>query len=283
MLLYNESLIETKNEEIEELEARLVRIMTSASSSAETRLEAINTMGQKSQTYRTVMDLIDDNLRTTSSALHEIEKLVKSNTNQNKIEQTDSKDIQNYCRTIKKGLQTVQEEMSGARNFVHPDRDMVQSLQQQILEQNKHSNSDDTNKNMIINNDEQTHNNTRYTEEDDNFDETFKAMQFQNNSKTSTYNRRQKSVHEIAWSKFNAGQETKMEDLQKKEREVLEQEIRDEILAKVQSQYDDKFDKKLAEMNAELQQKIREEIRMEYEDLEATISASTYNNEHTLN
>eukprot|EP00483_Globobulimina_turgida_P004792 UN04801 len=76
-VIYNESLISSHNEEIEELETRLVRIMTSASTSADTRMDAINTMGQKSQTYRSVMDLIDDNLRLSSSALYGIEKLTK--------------------------------------------------------------------------------------------------------------------------------------------------------------------------------------------------------------
>ena len=284
-VIYNESLLETKNEEIDELESRLIRIMTSASSSAETRLEAINTMGYKSQTYRTVMDLIDDNLRTTSSALHEIEKLTKSNKIQSKIDQTDSKDIQNYCKTIKKGLQAVHQEMNGARNFVHPDREMVQSLQEQILEQNKQQ-SESAQPQEIEQEEEEEE---PEQQEEDTFDESyqpsttttkskvhFKSKTSTMNSGSSSYNRRTKSVHEIAWSKFNAGHETNMEDLQKKEREVLEEEIREQILSEFQQQYDDAFDKKVAEIRAQLTQDIREKIRLEYEDLEAQISSNAY-------
>eukprot|EP01084_Bolivina_argentea_P096961 174280_1 len=126
------------NEEIEELENRLIRIMTSASTSFETRMEAINTMAQKSQTYKTVMDLIDDNLRLSNSALNKIISNSQSN-----------KEINNYCKTIKKGLESVQAEMSGARNFVHPDREMVHALQEQILNNNISNNN---NNNIQINN-----------------------------------------------------------------------------------------------------------------------------------
>eukprot|EP01083_Nonionella_stella_P111913 328609_1 len=265
-VIYNESVIESKNEDIEELESRLVRIMTSASTSTETRMDAINTMNHKSQTYRSVMDVIENNLRVSSSALHGIEKLVKS------------KEMHKYCKTIKKGLESVQAEMSGARNFVHPDREMVHALQEQILEDRlRYTKDNSTTANEVKTDEEDSDDNTE-VETANKGGVHFKSKTSAPNRSlgSSAYDRRTKSVHEIAWSKFNAGHETNMEDLERKEREVLEEDIRSKILDQVQAEYDDRFDREVATMRAQLQQDIREQIRLEYEDLEATYAGNHY-------
>merc|ERR1719309_618747 len=85
-------------------------------------------------------------------------------------------------------------------------------------------------------------------------------------SSSSAYERRTKSVHEIAWSKFDATKEAGMEELQNKEREVLEEEVRSEIMAKFQGQYEEQLERQVARARAELQQSIREEIRAEFDE-----------------
>eukprot|EP00484_Ammonia_sp_Unknown_P002018 CAMPEP_0197021880 /NCGR_PEP_ID=MMETSP1384-20130603/2765_1 /TAXON_ID=29189 /ORGANISM="Ammonia sp." /LENGTH=1116 /DNA_ID=CAMNT_0042449799 /DNA_START=30 /DNA_END=3380 /DNA_ORIENTATION=- len=295
-VIYNETLLQQRNDEVEELETRLVRIMTSASTAAETRMEAINSMGQRSQTYRTVMDLIEENVRSTQSALREVVKIVKMNVGQNRVDPTDSKNLQNYTRTIKKGLDAVHAEMSGARNFVHPDREMVQALQEQILAQRDALPADVPQSGGNDNDNEQSNSNENSGNKDTFDQDDYSAPPVSSSkvhfkSKTSKHvgfsaggggtasasGRRTKSVHEIAWSKFNADHETNMEELQKKEQQVMEEEIRQQILDEIQEQYDDKFDAELSKIRSNLQQKIREEIRMEYEDLLAHASSNANN------
>jgi len=79
--------------------------------------------------------------------------------------------------------------------------------------------------------------------------------------------RRTKSVHEIAWSKFNAGKERGLEELRDAENEAMEDALRDKIMDEIQGQYDDKFDEEMATMSAQIKKEVREEVRSEYEDL----------------
>eukprot|EP00485_Elphidium_margaritaceum_P011392 CAMPEP_0202705958 /NCGR_PEP_ID=MMETSP1385-20130828/18448_1 /ASSEMBLY_ACC=CAM_ASM_000861 /TAXON_ID=933848 /ORGANISM="Elphidium margaritaceum" /LENGTH=1098 /DNA_ID=CAMNT_0049364321 /DNA_START=25 /DNA_END=3321 /DNA_ORIENTATION=- len=300
-VVYTESELQTKHDEIEELEQRLVRIMTSASSSAETRMEAIDSMAQKTQTYGTVMDLVEENVRTTSSALRAIETIYK----QHVSDATQLRELQTLTKTMRKGLDAVQQEMSGARNFVHPDREMVHVLQEEILKLRSVDDEDDAGGDD--DDDGDGNGGDTYEDEEENEEKEKEMPTATSSSSSSSHvsrnsrvhfksktsrnvgfaadaatsngllasssrNRRTKSVHEIAWSKFNAEHETNMEDLQKKEREVLEDEVRADILDVIKQEYDDKYDKAVAEVTHELQQSLREEIRAEYEDLLAHAS-----------
>merc|ERR1712176_625580 len=173
------------------------------------------------------------------------------------------KAMNDYCKIIKKSLFAVQSEMSGARNFVHPDREMVELLQQSILDSNQliASYADDEEKKT-------SESNATVDEEKTNAN---KGVHFNTNNGHKNVNpRRTKSVHELAWSKFNAANETEMAQLQQKEAEVLESELRKKILEEIRGQYDDKYDNEVATIRAQLQQDIREQIRLEYEDLIAS-------------
>jgi len=283
-VIYNEFLVETKGEEIEELEGRLLRIMTSASTAAETRLDAISTMNASSQTYQSVLNLIDDNLRNSSSALNEVEQLTRVG-----LSQSSAREVANYCKTIRQGIEAVHAEMSGARNFVHPDRDMVHFLQQELLELKRQqsvglrrlSNASTDQKD----NDREVEESESEEEDEESSSPQRKGVHFTSatmaatmasssqtqNQESGSYRgsseRRTKSVHEIAWSKFNAGKETQLEELQNREREALEDQMRAKIMDEIQQEYDDKFDTEMAAMSAQIKKSVREEVRSEYEDL----------------
>ena len=262
-------------------------------------MEAINTMDTTSQTYQSVMNLIDEKLRTTTRSMQEIEKLAKQQQSQSVDEHVDyGKEMAVHCKEVRKGLEAVKEEMTGARNFVHADREMVQSLQEQILKMQRQ----DTLGLGVMSNastdqkDDDRVNELAEDEDDDAQYVSSPASKVQFTSATMTphtsirrmgsssaaYDRRTRSVHEIAWSKFDATKERGMEELQNKEREVLEEEIRRQIMEEVQGKYDDQYDEEVARIRAQLQQSIREEIRAEYEDLNNHLVQSTQHDEEEM-
>ena len=84
--------------------------MTSASTAAETRLDAISTMNASSQTYQSVLNLIDDNVRSSASALHEMEQLVSANRSKGKgsgrgLDQAAAKEMTTRSRA-RRGVST---------------------------------------------------------------------------------------------------------------------------------------------------------------------------------
>merc|ERR1712228_1042738 len=93
--------------------------------------------------------------------------------------------------------------------------------------------------------------------------------------------RRTKSVHELAWSKFNAANETNMAQLQQKEAEVLEDEIRNKILDEIKEEYDDHVYKLESDYDARLEnekKKIEQYYAGKQNELNAELSDVKSNN-----
>jgi len=285
-VIFSECQLETKIDEIEELETRLLRIMTSASTAAETRMEAISTMGVPSQTYHSVMGVIDERLRETTQSLSAIERASKERP-------SAAKEIAGHCKAVRQGLEAVRQEMSGARNFVHGDREMVESLQHRILEMqrieslgaisNASTDQKDDDRGGLGDDEESDEepsprNKVHFTSSTTMTPSNLQVL----GSSQSAFDRRTKSVHEIAWSRFDAQKERGMEELHEKEREVLEQEIRRGIIEDVERRYAERFQREMATARATMQQDLREELRVEYDDLANRLTQSTRDSEEAL-
>lgn len=139
-----EQAVEHMREEIEELNIRLGSVMSSAMSNTETRLQAFNGQHIKIQTFAKVAKLVEDTYVNVQQACEDIQESVEKdlfeiigdsyNEKQQLEIRTMNENVCHACEYILKAFDDIGQEMDGVQQFVHPDRQLVEKLQQQILQ-----------------------------------------------------------------------------------------------------------------------------------------------------
>ncbi|ETO09336.1 hypothetical protein RFI_28053, partial [Reticulomyxa filosa] len=150
-LHHKDNQLEHCQTQIEELELRAQQVMTSATTSAAVRLEAVEALGVKTQTYSRVMVFMEDAIHKTRSLCDninayvdkDIPQVVKEQLNGESRQQMKeiSAHIHENCDWIVKILQNIEDEMDGVKTFVHPDRLYVETLEQELIDLKERFNS----------------------------------------------------------------------------------------------------------------------------------------------
>ena len=143
MLYQTEAYVDSLKEDIGDLEYRLGAVMSSAVSNVETRMKAFNDFGIKVQTFDKVMQLIDDtqiNIQQACNDIHDsVDKdlydIIGETFNDKQHQETNSMlgNVAHACEYILKAFEDIGQEFAGVRQFVHPDREMVERLQTELI------------------------------------------------------------------------------------------------------------------------------------------------------
>ena len=143
MLYQTDAYVDSLKDDIGDLEYRLGAVMSSAVSNVETRMEAFNDFGIKVQTFEKVMKLIDDTQMHIQQACQDIQSSVDTDLydiigetfNDNQHQETTAMlgNVAHACNYILKAFDDIGQEFSGVRQFVHPDREMVERLQTEVI------------------------------------------------------------------------------------------------------------------------------------------------------
>ena len=143
MLFQSDEYINSLKEDIGDLEYRLGAVMSSAVSNVETRMKAFNDFGIKVQTFEKVMQLIDDTQLNIHKACNDIQDSVDKDLFDIIGDSFDDKqhqdtsamlgNVAHACDYILKAFDDIGQEFAGVREFVHPDREMVERLQTEMI------------------------------------------------------------------------------------------------------------------------------------------------------
>ena len=143
LLFQSDQYINDLKEDISDLDYRLGAVMSSAVSNVETRMKAFNEMGIKIQTFQKVMKLIEDTYTNIQQACQDIQESVEKDLYEIIGESFDEKqhqdthgmlgNVAHACDYILKAFDDIGQEMDGVGQFVHPDREMVEQLQLELI------------------------------------------------------------------------------------------------------------------------------------------------------
>eukprot|EP01084_Bolivina_argentea_P044922 82675_1 len=131
------------NKKILDLDYRLGAVMSSAMSSTTTRMKAFNEMGIRIQTFEKVMKLVDETYINVQQACHDIDESVEQDLDEiigNSFDEKQHEDIRSMrgnvahaCDYMLRAFDDIGREMDGVAQFVHPDREMVEQLQIELI------------------------------------------------------------------------------------------------------------------------------------------------------
>eukprot|EP01084_Bolivina_argentea_P044926 82682_1 len=143
LLFQSEQQMKDLKEQISDLDNQLGAVMSSAVSSVETRMKAFNERGVKIQTFQKVMKLIDDTYVNVQQACQDIQESVEKDLYDiigNSFDDKQHQDtmgmlgnVAHACDYILKAFDDIGQEMDGVAQFVHPDREMCEQLQLELI------------------------------------------------------------------------------------------------------------------------------------------------------
>ena len=143
MLYQSENHIQGLRDELNDMDYRLGAVMSSAVSNVETRMEAFNEMGVKIQTFPKVMKMIEDTFNSIGQACHDITESVEKDLfdiigdgfDEDQLQNTHDmvNNVVHACDYIIKAFDDIGQEFDGVAQFVHPDREMTERLQNELI------------------------------------------------------------------------------------------------------------------------------------------------------
>eukprot|EP01083_Nonionella_stella_P162227 532350_1 len=143
LLYQSDQYINNLKDDIADLDYRLGAVMSSAVSNVETRMTAFNEMGIKIQTIQKVMKLMDDTYTNIQQACQDIQESVEKDLydiigdvfDDQQHQETAGMlgNVAHACDYILKAFSDIEQEMDGVAQFVHPDREMCEKLQTELI------------------------------------------------------------------------------------------------------------------------------------------------------
>ena len=143
ILSQTDAYVDSLKDDIGDLEYRMGAVMSSAVSNVEMRMKAFNDFGIKVQTFDKVMQLIDDTQMNVQQACQDIQSSVDTDLydiigttfNDKQHQETTAMlgNVAHACEYILKAFDDIVLDFEGVRQFVHPDREMVETLQTELI------------------------------------------------------------------------------------------------------------------------------------------------------